>query len=589
MDISPDQPFYESPELNLEIRTLETNSAPSWEQDHVIAPAMPTGKHTGNVEVPRLIRPELTKATPQASNSSSFDRKQAQRQVLQMLNGKAKISTNKIPTVLQSWPSRTHTTVSCLKKGAPAKTEWSGYVHNNNDEWKYGHMAMVSRVPKRGLWNWIIVWQATHTGIEGSPGQKLLAAFSDDARAWTKPIVIPIPPVSSAVHQETAVCSTCLKRKRGHLRYAPGGDIKVVMSADALKWTAPTTVYTQAADGGLPKIVANQLVVHKASGAWVLPYWQERPKTRSCHTDRSAPTAAGVIISKDQGKTWKVGSQRLTARGTRYLIEATLAEISGGRILQLWRSGGIRLWQSTSTDGGVTWAKPTPTGIPNPNTKVNMVRVDATNQIALAFNDVSGGPRRRLRVAVSDDSGASWKRVMDIDSSGVGLHFSYPTIAVQGCRLLVAYSLMRHGHRDKIPISKSGIKLHIATLPSTEGPPSAAGPPRAGAGLKGSERAPAEEDKLVGFSVIAQNDSSPEILARDAALVHALQDLEQDEVGDDEDGEDVDNEDDSSASSQLNSQVDSSFISPRNKTQVPIFSVGNTPDTKHIGREDAED
>jgi hypothetical protein len=65
----------------------------------------------------------------------------------------------------------------------------------------------------------------------------------------------------------------------------------------ATSWTAPKIIITQASDSGIPKLVANQLQVHSATGAWVLPYWREQPHSRQCrpHCDRSYRTSAGLL------------------------------------------------------------------------------------------------------------------------------------------------------------------------------------------------------------------------------------------------------------------------------------------------------
>jgi hypothetical protein len=39
-----------------------------------------------------------------------------------------------------------------------------------------------------------------------------------------------------------------------HQAYAPGGDIKMVTSTDGLAWSHPHTVWSQAAEGGVPKV-----------------------------------------------------------------------------------------------------------------------------------------------------------------------------------------------------------------------------------------------------------------------------------------------------------------------------------------------
>jgi hypothetical protein len=36
--------------------------------------------------------------------------------------------------------------------------------------------------------------------------------------------------------------------------FSPGGDIKVIKSADGREWSPPVTVYAQKADGGMPKV-----------------------------------------------------------------------------------------------------------------------------------------------------------------------------------------------------------------------------------------------------------------------------------------------------------------------------------------------
>ena len=85
---------------------------------------------------------------------------------------------------------------------------------------------------------------------------------------------------------------------------------------------------------------------------------------------------------------------------TRYLLEGTVAETSNGSILQLFRSGSKFLWKTVSHDGGRTWAEPMATTIPNPNAKVNLLRL--TNRtMALVFNDVNDGSARRFLRCVS--------------------------------------------------------------------------------------------------------------------------------------------------------------------------------------------
>eukprot|EP00959_Pyramimonas_sp_CCMP1952_P454454 9469937-Pyramimonas_sp.AAC.1 len=50
--------------------------------------------------------------------------------------------------------------------------------------------------------------------------------------------------------------------------------------------------------------------------------------------------------------------------------------------------------------------------------------------------------RTHLRVAISKDEGLSWRRAITIeDRMAPGMRFSYPTMLVDGCTLIVLYSV----------------------------------------------------------------------------------------------------------------------------------------------------
>lgn len=89
------------------------------------------------------------------------------------------------------------------------------------------------------------------------------------------------------------------------VRWCPGGDLKYVQSHDGVHWTSPVIIHPQAADGGVPKVVANQLVA-TPTGRWLLPFWSEPPRSEpspECPSD--APHTSGVLLSDNQGRTWR--------------------------------------------------------------------------------------------------------------------------------------------------------------------------------------------------------------------------------------------------------------------------------------------
>lgn len=413
------------------------------------------------------------------------NRKKAQAAVLNKLNGKVRVTRDKEPTPAYNYSSPPAIVPKQCREGAKISKSSvvnQKYIFHNSGGYAYSHMVMIGAMPPSSLWRWAMIWQAS-SSIEGAPGQHLLISFSDEPESsWTKPMMIPLQPSSLAVwgpvwHLDAngviwlfySQSTSCRKNAgRGRVKYAPGGDIKFIRSVDGISWTAPKTIITQASDQGIPKLVANQLQVHAETGNWVLPYWREQPHSKQCkpHADRTVRTSAGVLLSTNQGASWKaIGSWR--ARGIRWLIEGTVAEVGDkGKLLQLHRSGEPTLYKQTSDDGGINWSPATKTSIPNPNSKVNLIRM-TNGDIALAFNDARGGVRRKLSVAVSSD-GSTWRKLQQLEDSTPGLHYAYPTLAQDDCRLLVTYSVMRHGGRRQV--YQSGIKLAVITVPTKKPP-----------------------------------------------------------------------------------------------------------------------
>ena len=88
-----------------------------------------------------------------------------------------------------------------------------------------------------------------------------------------------------------------------------------------------------------------------------------------------------------------------------------------------------------------------PIKIPNPDSKIHALQHD--DKVLIAFNDhqkfLGGGwtkVRTNLRVAVTHDEGFTWRRAFTIeDRMERGVRYSYPTMLVSGCTLIVLYSV----------------------------------------------------------------------------------------------------------------------------------------------------
>lgn len=276
------------------------------------------------------------------------------------------------------------------------------------------------------------------------------------------------------------------------------GDVKCISSLDAGEtWSQhPQTVYTHEADGGVPKVLANKLIVvdndNDDNEEWILPFWREpvdswieyqhyhplqenqqgrAPRApvapKGLAAEESREGSAGVLVSRDAGETWEAFG-RLRDNKT-WLIENTLCEVVEGlrsSLVMLFRTGAGRIYRSTSADRGRTWTPATPTTLPNPNSKVGMTSVnglkpDATTgaptsatRLILAYNP-SEMRRAPLHLATSDDGGDTWTDVAVVEADPEG-NFAYPTpIAVRadggagsgggGVEVRVGYSVWGQG------------------------------------------------------------------------------------------------------------------------------------------------
>jgi hypothetical protein len=329
----------------------------------------------------------------------------------------------------------------------------------------YSHMAMISRLPARALWKWIMVWQAAKVK-EGEPDQHFMCAYSDDAKTWTKAIRMPIGKQRGAIpwapvlrlHGETltlffAESSTCMKPGGGVAaidgadipRWAPGGDIRFATTRDGFRWSKRVELLTQSHNTGIPKVIANpaiQIRRGEHKGTLILPYWEEVPrmstKREGCPSPDATPSA-GALISKDNGRTWKPSETSLTDSET-WLIEGTMAELSNSSVLHLFRTSVGEIYKSLSDDGGKTWTKASSTGLPNPNSKIHLLRL-ADGRLALAYNH-DRKYRANLYVAISEDDGESWHLAAIVEKGSENSMYAYPTMVEDECKLYVAYSIM---------------------------------------------------------------------------------------------------------------------------------------------------
>jgi predicted neuraminidase len=189
-------------------------------------------------------------------------------------------------------------------------------------------------------------------------------------------------------------------------------------------------------DSGGRGPVKNKLIV-LSDGTWLAPASDEKNGVWNAFVDRSS----------DQGKTWTASKFLTISRDSipgEGIIQPTLWESASGKVHMLLRSSSGFICRSDSEDYGKTWSPVYKTSLPNPNSGIDLTKLD-DGTLALAYNrdGKNWGARRPLSVAVSRDNGKTWPTSVDIETRNEGDEFSYPSIIGFGDTLAVSYTWKR--------------------------------------------------------------------------------------------------------------------------------------------------
>jgi len=147
-----------------------------------------------------------------------------------------------------------------------------------------------------------------------------------------------------------------------------------------------------------------------------------------------------VDRSTDGGKTW-TRSTPFNVPGKLLQIQPTLFVKNDGTIVALMRSGNpFKICRSESKDGGKTFTPAEPTELLNPNAGIDVVKT-TKGDLFLIYNPVPIG-RTPLSLARSADDGATWTKVLDIETEQG--EYSYPAM-IEGStgKLEITYTWRR--------------------------------------------------------------------------------------------------------------------------------------------------
>ncbi len=142
-----------------------------------------------------------------------------------------------------------------------------------------------------------------------------------------------------------------------------------------------------------------------------------------------------LLFLGSDGKTWTPGG--FVNGGS----QPTVIQRDDGSLLALLRQDP-RIPMATSTDGGKTWSKATPTNLKNPGSGIAMTKLKS-GRIVLIFNDTDQSDRYPLSIIQSTDDGKTWEEQRTLEADWG--EFSYPSIIQTGDGMIhVGYTYRRY-------------------------------------------------------------------------------------------------------------------------------------------------
>lgn len=145
--------------------------------------------------------------------------------------------------------------------------------------------------------------------------------------------------------------------------------------------------------------------------------------------------------SEDGGLTW-IRSEYIKTDPYAQLIQPTLWESVPGSVHMLLRSAENFIYRADSDDYGHTWNAAYPTGLPNNNSGIDLVKTP-DGMLALVCNPVGSnhGKRTPLVLITSADNGMNWGEPLYL-AGGEG-EYSYPAVICADGRLYITFTWQR--------------------------------------------------------------------------------------------------------------------------------------------------
>jgi hypothetical protein len=236
-----------------------------------------------------------------------------------------------------------------------------------------------------------------------------------------------------------------------HVEGLHGGGLPVMgfSADDGQSWTPARAI-------GEPEgvwYVMNERMIQMKNGRLVVPVSHMPQGMGTYEGDRNLGLC---FFSDDGGETWRRSSKPADLLDARGMAEPCVAEVAGGRLLMLARTGSGCNYASWSEDGGDTWSTPEPTTQTAACSSLTLKTLSDGrlivfyNHVQPLADDVNAYgrgaffPRTPLCYSVSADGGRSWGEPVLVDETGVALldrQVIYPGICFTDEGMVVVYSV----------------------------------------------------------------------------------------------------------------------------------------------------
>jgi len=289
------------------------------------------------------------------------------------------------------------------------------------------HVASLAQMPDGIM---AAVWYGGTA--ECQPDVKIYFSQQEPGAAWTAPRVImtreraerdlrrPVKAIGNALLLANTDGSLRLLFVTIAMGKWSGSQLNSCLSNDGgLTWTRAERL-TLSPFFNFSELVRNR-AVPLVGGGWCVPIYQEF----------LGKFPELLWLKEQQGEQGHRGQllyRKSRIAGGCSSFQPALIPLNTSRALVFLRdyTDNRKIFISRSDDGGIFWKKPMPTKLPNPDSGISGLKL-SDGKLLLAYNN-STLSRDNLTIAVSDDQGETWEKLVTLEKES-GSTFSYPFLS----------------------------------------------------------------------------------------------------------------------------------------------------------------